>query len=125
MPGSLNWTALWWVRPAAPSPGQPRAQLARPDRASHRDAGPGLTPVRSPGRGRARCSAGLLSQAVTTAQESGLVPALDVYAESQRAIALYERLGWQRRATYQGHWLWRGEYPTVHVYVAPLSANVQ
>ncbi|MDO4263747.1 MAG: GNAT family N-acetyltransferase [Deinococcus sp.] len=71
------------------------------------------------GRGAAQA---LLDAAVQTARQRGLVPALDVYAESQRAIRLYEYLGWQRTAGYTGHWLWRGEYPTVYVYLAPEPA---
>jgi ribosomal-protein-alanine N-acetyltransferase len=77
-----------------------------------------FTAVSARGRGVGRL---LFEPLLSTAKELGLRPALDVLADAGPAIALYERLGWQRIGTEQA--LWRnqaGVHPVVHHYLCPV-----
>jgi GNAT superfamily N-acetyltransferase len=63
---------------------------------------------------------GLLHTACTTAVSRRLRPALEVLDHDRAAIALYERVGWQRVASAQAAWaLNQGECAVVHYYLAP------
>jgi GNAT superfamily N-acetyltransferase len=63
---------------------------------------------------------GLLHTACSTAVSSRLRPALEVLDHDRAAIALYERVGWQRVASAQAAWARnQGEYAVVHYYLAP------
>jgi GNAT superfamily N-acetyltransferase len=59
----------------------------------------------------------LLSAAVREARERGLHPVLDVVSTDTAAVALYERLGWQRLATLDQQW-GPDLRVTVHCYAA-------
>jgi GNAT superfamily N-acetyltransferase len=63
---------------------------------------------------------GLLHAACATAVASRLRSALEVLDHDRAAIALYERVGWQRVASAQAAWaLNQGECAVVHYYLAP------
>jgi GNAT superfamily N-acetyltransferase len=75
--------------------------------------------VAPPARG---CGLGtdLLHAACAAAVASRRRPALEVLDHDRAAIALYERLGWQRVASAQAAWaLNQGECVVVHYYLAP------
>ena len=64
--------------------------------------------------------AALLKEAVAYALTQGWRAALEVAAEAQDAVRLYERMGWRRAATETAHWQnERGESPVMHVYLSP------
>lgn len=74
------------------------------------------------GQGRG-LGAALLAAAEAHAARLGLWAALDVVAEAQAAVRLYERAGWRRVATLPAPWQdARGEQPRMHVYLAPERA---
>ncbi|MFD5394949.1 GNAT family N-acetyltransferase [Streptomyces sp. NPDC127097] len=60
----------------------------------------------------------LLRAVEAEAAARGLRPVLEVKATDSAAIALYERLGWLRRATERQDW-GAGAVVTVHRYMAP------
>ncbi|GFE13097.1 GNAT family N-acetyltransferase [Streptomyces glebosus] len=60
----------------------------------------------------------LLRAVGAEAAARGLRPVLEVKATDTAALALYERLGWRRRATERQDW-GGGEMVTVHRYAAP------
>jgi GNAT superfamily N-acetyltransferase len=63
---------------------------------------------------------GLLHVACAAAVASRLRPALEVLDHDRAAIALYERVGWQRVASVPAAWaLNQGECAVVHYYLAP------
>ncbi|MGW7576216.1 GNAT family N-acetyltransferase [Streptomyces sp. NPDC054765] len=62
----------------------------------------------------------LLHTAEAEAAVRGLRPVLEVKATDTAALALYERLGWTRRATERQEW-GAGEVVTVHRYEAPVA----
>lgn len=72
-------------------------------------------------RGRKQGLAEALFQtAWAEAERRDLRPVLDVHHKNHAAIRLYERLGWQRRATVNGNWTDPdGTVPRVHVYLPP------
>ncbi|MDL2343571.1 GNAT family N-acetyltransferase [Deinococcus sp. MIMF12] len=64
--------------------------------------------------------AALLNTAREEARWLGLRAALDVDTASLNAVALYDRLGWQRIATVPDAWqIAQGTDASLHVYVAP------
>ncbi|GAA5514715.1 hypothetical protein Dcar01_03475 [Deinococcus carri] len=64
--------------------------------------------------------AALLAEALAFARARGWRVALEVAAQAGAAVRLYEREGWRRVATQQAGWRdARGEYPLMHVYLAP------
>jgi GNAT superfamily N-acetyltransferase len=62
----------------------------------------------------------LLEAATSAARARGLQPVLDVVADSQPAIALYERSGWELVGTQTATWVTpAGISPTLRCYVGP------
>jgi ribosomal-protein-alanine N-acetyltransferase len=62
----------------------------------------------------------LLDAAAAHARACGLVPVLDVVADSASAIALYERSGWTMAGTQTATWVTAaGVAPTLRCYVGP------
>ncbi len=62
----------------------------------------------------------LLDTAAAHARACGLVPVLDVVADSAPAIALYERSGWRLAGTQTATWVTpAGLVPTLRCYVGP------
>jgi GNAT superfamily N-acetyltransferase len=62
----------------------------------------------------------LLDEAAESAAIQGLLPALDVVADSLPAIALYEQAGWQLAGTQPATWVDPdGTTPTIRCYVRP------
>jgi GNAT superfamily N-acetyltransferase len=59
----------------------------------------------------------LLGAAVSEAERRGLHPVLDVESSNLAAVALYERLGWERMATLEQRW--GAHTVAVHCYTAP------
>ncbi|MEV7557259.1 GNAT family N-acetyltransferase [Streptomyces sp. NPDC089795] len=59
----------------------------------------------------------LMDRVVREARERGLHPVLDVVASDASAVALYERLGWERLATVEQRWS-PERTVTVHCYAA-------
>ncbi|MEY2227169.1 GNAT family N-acetyltransferase [Streptomyces sp. BF23-19] len=59
----------------------------------------------------------LMARAVREARERDLRPVLDVVASDASAVALYERLGWERLATVEQRWS-PERTVTVHCYAA-------
>lgn len=70
------------------------------------------------GRGSG-AGAALLAEALAFARASGWRAALEVAAEAEAAVRLYEREGWRRVATGPAAWQNpQGEHPLMHVYLA-------
>ena len=74
----------------------------------------------APGARGSGLGAALLAQACAEARARGLRPALDVLDHDQRAIALYERAGWQRVASAPVPWAHSsGGDGVLHYYLSP------
>ena len=59
----------------------------------------------------------LIGEAMRQAQRHGLHPVLDVVSSNVAAVALYERLGWERMATLDEQW--GARTVAIHCYAAP------
>jgi GNAT superfamily N-acetyltransferase len=68
----------------------------------------------------------LLDAAAADARARGLHPVLEVVAGQPGPIALYERNGWRRVATYDADWrLTSGARPRVHIYELGAAASAE